>query len=108
MLDCCIPLEHVQKEGITMSQAACLARCNGAEVQEFPFGSVTEGEFRDMVKTSCSTSTFQVIVSYSRKPLLQTGDVHFSPIGRKSHSYDAVLILDSARFKYPPPWVPLP
>lgn len=108
MLDCCIPLEHVQKEGITMSQAACLARCNGAEVQEFSFGSVTEGEFREMVKTSCSTSTFHVIVSYSRKHLLQTGDGHFSPIGGYSPTYDAVLILDTARFKYPPHWVPLP
>ena len=108
MLDCCIPLETVQKEGITMSQAACLARCNGAEAQEFPFGSVTESEFRDMVKESCSTSTFHLIVSYSRKHFLQTGDVHFSPIGGYSPTYDAVLILDTARFKYPPHWVPLP
>ena len=30
MLDCCIPLETVQREGITLIQAACLAKCNGA------------------------------------------------------------------------------
>ena len=30
MLDCCIPLETVQREGITLTQAACLAKCNGA------------------------------------------------------------------------------
>lgn len=108
MLDCCIPLEKVQKEGITMSQAACLARCNGADAQEFPYGSVPESEFRDMVRESCSTSTFHLIVSYSRKHFLQTGDGHFSPIGGYSPTYDAVLILDTARFKYPPHWVPLP
>lgn len=108
MLDCCIPLEKVQKEGITMSQAACLAKCNGAEAQEFPFGSVSEEDFRDMVKESCSTSVYHIIVSYSRQHFLQTGDGHFSPIGGYSPTHDAVLILDTARFKYPPHWVPLP
>lgn len=39
--------------------------------------------------------------------LLQTGDGHFSPIGGYSALYDMVLILDTARFKYPPHWVPV-
>ena len=29
MLDCCEPLEKVQKNGINLSKLACLARCNG-------------------------------------------------------------------------------
>lgn len=40
--------------------------------------------------------------------LLQTGDGHFSPIGGYHAARDLVLILDVARFKYPPHWVPLP
>lgn len=36
-----------------------------------------------------------------------TGDGHFSPIGGYSAQEDMVLILDTARFKYPPHWVPL-
>jgi glutathione gamma-glutamylcysteinyltransferase len=35
------------------------------------------------------------------------GDGHFSPIGGYSAREDMVLILDTARFKYPPHWVPL-
>jgi len=38
----------------------------------------------------------------------QTGDGHFSPIGGYHAAKDLVLILDVARFKYPPHWVPLP
>lgn len=38
----------------------------------------------------------------------QTGDGHFSPIGGYHAARDLVLILDVARFKYPPHWVPLP
>jgi hypothetical protein len=35
------------------------------------------------------------------------GDGHFSPVGGYSEAEDMVLILDTARFKYPPHWVPL-
>lgn len=38
---------------------------------------------------------------------LQTGTGHFSPIGGYHAGRDMVLILDVARFKYPPHWVPL-
>lgn len=39
---------------------------------------------------------------------LQTGTGHFSPVGGYHAESDMVLILDVARFKYPPHWVPLP
>ena len=38
---------------------------------------------------------------------LQTGTGHFSPIGGYHAGRDMALILDVARFKYPPHWVPL-
>jgi len=30
-LDCCRPLDQVMKEGITLAELVCLARCNGAQ-----------------------------------------------------------------------------
>jgi hypothetical protein len=48
-----------------------------------------------------------MIVSYSRTVLSQTGIGHFSPIGGYHPSSDMVLIMDVARFKYPPHWIPL-
>ena len=47
------------------------------------------------------------MVSYSRRSFQQTGDGHFSPVGGYHCGRDLVLILDVARFKYPPHWVPL-
>ena len=32
LLDCCKPLEEVRRSGITLEEAACLARCSGAAV----------------------------------------------------------------------------
>ena len=54
MLDCCHPLPKVREEGITLTQAACLARCNGARVELYPYGSVGLEEFRGMVAEACS------------------------------------------------------
>ncbi len=48
-----------------------------------------------------------VLVSYSRGTLNQTGTGHFSPVGGYCEAQDLVLILDVARFKYPPHWIPL-
>jgi len=66
----------------------------------------TLDEFREDVMVSCASSHGPiVIVSYSRKGLGQTGDGHFSPIAGYNQAQDMCLILDVARFKYPPHWV---
>jgi glutathione gamma-glutamylcysteinyltransferase len=46
-----------------------------------------------------------LVVSYDRKGLDQTGAGHFSPIGGYHVGRDLALVLDVARFKYPPHWV---
>lgn len=48
-----------------------------------------------------------VVVSFDRGVLKQTGQGHFSPLGGYSRRHGAVLVMDVARFKYPPYWVPL-
>ncbi|GLC33020.1 hypothetical protein PLESTM_000015300 [Pleodorina starrii] len=107
MLDCCRPLDVVKKEGITLYQASCLARCNGARVELRPYGSTTLEQFRAEVAAVCRSGEEHIVVSYSRKAFMQTGDGHFSPIGGYHPGRDLVLVLDVARFKYPPHWVPL-
>lgn len=45
------------------------------------------------------------MVNVSRKKLDQTGDGHFCPIGGLNCEAKKLLLLDTARFKYPPHWV---
>src|SRR3954453_22789749 len=33
LLDCCVSLDQVRKRGLEVEELACLARCNGADVQ---------------------------------------------------------------------------
>lgn len=109
MLECCTPLKIVEKDGITMDQFACLALCNTLNTRTI---YVNEGakleDFRWVVETCTKNEGEIVAVSYSRKVIGQTGDGHFSPIGGYHKEKDLVLIMDTARFKYPPHWVKLP
>ena len=54
-------------------QVACLARCNGAEADLHRHGAFSKDEFRSVVQEASASEQQHVIVSYSRKELLQTG-----------------------------------
>eukprot|EP00467_Chlorarachnion_reptans_P022901 CAMPEP_0114510510 /NCGR_PEP_ID=MMETSP0109-20121206/13837_1 /TAXON_ID=29199 /ORGANISM="Chlorarachnion reptans, Strain CCCM449" /LENGTH=567 /DNA_ID=CAMNT_0001689845 /DNA_START=80 /DNA_END=1783 /DNA_ORIENTATION=- len=109
MLDCCESLERIRKQGIAFDKLACLASCNGAAVETWRARGLDSDEehLRQAVKEACSTSTHFLIACYSRSVLGQTGEGHFSPIAAYHEESDMVLIMDTARFKYPPHWVPL-
>ncbi|XP_031123658.1 glutathione gamma-glutamylcysteinyltransferase 1-like [Ipomoea triloba] len=108
MLDCCEPLEKVKAKGISFGKVVCLARCAGAKVEAVRTSQSNVDDFRKHI-IACSTSDdCHLISSYHRGAFKQTGTGHFSPIGGYHAGRDMALILDVARFKYPPHWVPLP
>ncbi|CAL4958891.1 unnamed protein product [Urochloa decumbens] len=107
MLDCCEPLDKVKAEGITFGKVACLARCSGANVQSFRANRATIDDLRRHLVRCVSSQDCHLIASYHRQAFKQTGTGHFSPIGGYHAGQDMALILDVARFKYPPHWVPL-
>ncbi len=109
LLDCCLPLDAVRERGVTLEQFACLARCNGARADTRRPGDTTLDAFRaDLLTAATSPDGPVLAVSYSRKALGQTGDGHFSPVAGVHAGRDLALVLDVARFKYPPHWVPVP
>lgn len=119
MLDCCSPMEEVLKNGVTLDEFVCKAECNGADVKLVRVQTAVDKEqeerdldrlaagFRATVKRTSSRADEKLVVAYNRSILLQTGTGHYSPIGGYHEASDHVLILDVARFKYPPHWVPL-
>ncbi|KAK7108679.1 hypothetical protein V1264_016367 [Littorina saxatilis] len=108
MLDCCIPTQLVREQGITFDEFSCLADCNYLDTQPFRVDqSSNEDDFRNLVKEITLKEDTFLICSYSRRVLGQTGDGHFAPVSGYHPDKDLVLILDTARFKYPPHWIPL-
>jgi len=66
-----------------------------------------EAQFRSAVLEACRGGPESIVASYSRALVSQTGEGHFSPIGAFDETSDSVLVLDVARFKYSPHWLPL-
>lgn len=119
---CCKPLEAIHQEGITLDEFAALGRCHGAAVNVFrpieglpPLHVSRPGEaagsahtFREAVRSACSDSKPpHLVVSFLRTALSQTGTGHFSPVAAYHAPSDSALVLDIARFKLPPYWVPI-
>lgn len=104
LLDCCVPLAEVRERGIPLDELACLARCNGAEVAIVRADATNLGAWRTAL-VAASRGEGVLIASYDRATLGQSGAGHFSPVGGYHAARDLVLVLDVARFKYPPHWV---
>lgn len=96
----------MKKNGITFDNFACLAKCH-CDVQVKRGHEFTFEEFKKDVEMVTSTSDTFMVLSFSRKVLGQTGDGHFSPIGAYNAQHGKVLILDTARYKYPSYWCPI-
>ena len=117
---CCINRDYVRSYGITLDQFLQMGKCFGADVKLFrpPFRVTSEGtncsdpncidSFRTDVLKYSQKGKSLLVTSFCRSDLKQTGDDgHFSPIAGYHQPSDQVLILDVARFKYSPYWVPI-
>ncbi|KAJ3068584.1 hypothetical protein HDU98_008273 [Podochytrium sp. JEL0797] len=105
LLSCCTPLDSIRHKGITFDEFASLAQCNNLQVESkrCESGVVSKREFIQDLKRVCGDAEGgeQMVVSFSRKILDQSGEGHFSPVGCFHEESGMVLVLDVARFKYP-------
>lgn len=107
LLDCCVPLDIVATRGVTLSELGCLAECNGAHAEVVHAQKASAPDLRRTIAEASRSASPIVIAAYDRAALGQTGIGHFSPVGGYHEGRDLTLLLDVARFKYPPHWVPI-
>eukprot|EP00450_Noctiluca_scintillans_P035918 CAMPEP_0194550910 /NCGR_PEP_ID=MMETSP0253-20130528/95953_1 /TAXON_ID=2966 /ORGANISM="Noctiluca scintillans" /LENGTH=483 /DNA_ID=CAMNT_0039398361 /DNA_START=1 /DNA_END=1449 /DNA_ORIENTATION=+ len=93
------------KDGLEWREFLCIARCQGLKVDAVRADVGTLEEFEERCASVCSGVAGAVTVSYTRQALGQAGDGHYSPIGAYNKRRSMVLVLDTARFKYPPHWL---
>ena len=97
--------EEVLKSGLTLEQIGLYVNSLGAN-SSVHFGSeLSVTDLRALVKSSLSNRNQRILVNFERKSLNQAGSGHFSPIGAYDSDSDSILILDVAKYKYPPFWV---
>eukprot|EP01062_Namystynia_karyoxenos_P030515 TRINITY_DN22790_c0_g1_i2.p1 TRINITY_DN22790_c0_g1~~TRINITY_DN22790_c0_g1_i2.p1 ORF type:complete len:291 (+),score=65.11 TRINITY_DN22790_c0_g1_i2:86-874(+) len=109
-LQCSVPLDEVKVRGLTFDELCRTARANGAVVEAF---RAEPPQTADMLREHIAGASEQaapplLILSWKRAALEQTGEGHFSPVAGYHADRDLALVLDTARFKYSPYWVPVP
>lgn len=97
----------VQAGGLTLDQLAAFAHNLGATAEAVHADALDAATLRARLVEALADPARRVVVNYSRIPLAQEGDGHISPVAAYDAATDSVLILDVARYKYPPVWAPV-
>ncbi|NBD16885.1 MAG: glutathione gamma-glutamylcysteinyltransferase [Cyanobacteria bacterium] len=100
-----ITAETVSRMGMTLKQLAQLLESYPVQAQVHHGEDLTLAEFRRLIVENLEQENNFVLVNYLRSTIEQERGGHISPLAAYHQSSDRVLILDVARYKYPPVWV---
>jgi hypothetical protein len=101
--------------GLNMEQVASLLECHlhlaksvdwKVTIQYVDETHQTVGKMKFDLKNALADPNSRILVNYDRSAIGQNGGGHWSPVGSYSEKEDTFLLLDVAKYKYPPVWVP--
>lgn len=104
-VDAIITRERTLKIGQTLQQAAAVMAAHGAVTKAYHASDSSLDEFRRIARANMDTQTDFIAVNYRRNHVGQPPGAHFSPLAAYDEASDSFLILDVARYKFPPVWV---
>ena len=100
-----LPRDVLARQGTTLDQLGALVASHGLASEVRHAGDETLDAFRATARKALSAGDHYVIVNYLRKAIGQQIGGHISPLAAYDEKQDRFLILDVARYKYPPVWV---
>ena len=103
--DAILPREVLARQGMTLDQLGALLGLHPATVEVHHAEDGGLDAFRASARDYLATKDHFVIVNYLRKAIGQERGGHISPLAAYDAKSDRFLILDVARYKYPPVWV---
>jgi hypothetical protein len=103
--DAILPREVLARQGMTLDQLGKLLALHAvtSEVHHAAEGGLDA--FRTAAREHLGAKDHFVVVNYLRRVLGQERGGHISPLAAYDAKTDRFLILDVARYKYPPVWV---
>ncbi len=102
------PRLKVMFGGMTLGDLGGLLAAHDVTAGVHYADSVSLDEFRGAVLRNLGDPNDFLLVNYQRAALGQTPVGHISPLAAYDADSDRLLIMDTASYKYPPTWVPLP
>jgi hypothetical protein len=104
-VDTIITRDRTLMIGQTLDEAAAVMAAHGAITRAYHAGDSSLDEFRRLAKANMDERDNFVAVNYRRNHVGQPPGAHFSPLAAYDDKTDSFLILDVARYKFPPVWV---
>jgi hypothetical protein len=100
-----LPRAVLARQGMTLDQLGDILKLHPLAVDVRHAAAGGLDEFRKSASAYLATKDHFVLVNYLRKALSQESGGHISPLAAYDDKADRFLILDVARYKYPPVWV---
>lgn len=100
-----IPADTIREMGMTLDQLGAFIATQPVAVEVHHAADSSLDAFRATARDYLSKPGHFVVVNYLRKAIGQEKGGHISPLAAYDGRSDRFLILDVARYKYPPVWV---
>ena len=97
--------QTVLRMGMTREQMAETLSAQGVHAKSITGDTLDENSLRSFLKKALLDDGQFVLANYLRASLGQVGGGHWSALAAYDAQSDRVLILDVAKYKYPPAWV---
>lgn len=99
--------EVVSKEGMTLDQLATVLGQYPVHIDKVSADTLDANQLRQLLKKHLREQDRFVLFNFNRRFIGEVGGGHWSPLAAYHEASDSVLLMDVARYKYPPVWVPL-
>jgi Phytochelatin synthase len=103
--DAVLPRAVLARQGMTLDQLGKLLALHPVALEVHHAADASLDAFRAAARDYLSAKDHFVLVNYLRKAIGQQIGGHISPLAAYDAKADRFLILDVARYKYPPVWV---
>ncbi len=103
--DAVLPRDVLARQGMTLDQLGGLLALHPLTIEVHHAADGGLDAFRAAARDYLAAKDHFVIVNYLRKVIGQQTGGHISPLAAYDAKADRFLILDVARYKYPPVWV---
>lgn len=100
-----ISAQTVASQGMTREEMAAALSSYGVQARAIAGDTFTDESLRTLLKTALGDDGNFVLANYFRGTFGQVGGGHWSALAAYDAQTDRVLILDVAKYKYPPAWV---
>ncbi|ATQ70184.1 glutathione gamma-glutamylcysteinyltransferase [Methylosinus trichosporium OB3b] len=97
--------DSILQRGMTLDELGALFASFGLSARAVHAAASSLEEFRALAVDHLSRKRRHVVVNYLRSALGQQRGGHISPLAAYDGKTDRFLVLDVARYKYPPVWI---